>query len=237
MLNKMYLGIDGYLNGWCCCIIQNELSIQLHDNIDSVFSTFNSAKSIFIDIPIGLSSRNFDRKIDKEIRKLIPTKIKSSVFTPPCREALKMKKYQDANKMNKEITGKGISIQSWNLNKKINEVDEFLINNKNSIEILHESHPELCFFKSNQSVPLTSNKKTKDGILERIKILKKEIPEINDIISNTIKNNKPNRIKIDDILDSIILAICSKNWKKNGSRIIHQLTNKDEKDIPISIYY
>ena len=233
----MYLGIDGYLNGWCCCIIQNELSIQLYDNIDSVLNTFKSAKSIFIDIPIGLSSRNFDREIDKEIRKLIPNKIKSSVFTPPCREALKMKKYHEANIINKEITGKGISIQSWNLNKKINEVDEFLINNKNSIEIVHESHPELCFFKSNQSVPLTSNKKTKDGILERIKILKKEIPEINDIISNTIKNNKPNRIKIDDILDSIILAICSKNWKKNGSRIIHQLTNKDEKDIPISIYY
>ena len=233
----MYLGIDGYLNGWCCCIIQNELSIQLHDNIDSVLNTFKSAKSIFIDIPIGLSSRNFDREIDKEIRKLMPKKIKSSVFTPPCREALKMKKYHEANIINKEITGKGISIQSWNLNKKINEVDEFLINNKNSIEIVHESHPELCFFKSNQSVPLTSNKKTKDGILERIKILKKEIPEINDIISNTIKNNKPNRIKIDDILDSIILAICSKNWKKNGSRIIHQLTNKDEKDIPISIYY
>ena len=233
----MFVGVDGYINGWCCCLIESEVSIHLYKNIESVFNDFKSAKSIFIDMPIGLTSKNFEREVDIETRKLLPKKIKSSVFTPPCREALNTVKYKEANSINKEITGKGISVQSWNLNKKINELDYFLINNKNAVKIIHESHPELCFFKSNQSNPLLNNKKTKDGIEERMKILRTEIPNIDNIVSSTFKNNKSNKIKIDDILDSIILAISSKNWKSNGSRIIQQLENNDEKKIPISIYY
>jgi predicted RNase H-like nuclease len=44
-------------------------------------------------------------------------------------------------------------------------------------------------------------------------------------------------VKKDDILDSIALAITSKKWKKNGSRIIKQSPENDELGIPFEIYY
>ena len=45
------------------------------------------------------------------------------------------------------------------------------------------------------------------------------------------------KIKVDDILDAIILAISAKKWEENGSRVLSQLNTSDEKSIPVSIYY
>ena len=233
----MFLGVDGYINGWCCCIINENITIQLHNSLNSITKSHTSAKCIFIDMPIGLSSQKFSRKIDQEIRKLLPKNKKGSVFTPPCREALSKNNYKKANSINKDITGKGISIQSWNLHKKINELDNLLINDLSSRSIIHESHPELCFLKFNNSNPLEYNKKTKEGIKQRIEIIGKEIKNIAEILNNSMDKFRGSKVKIDDLLDAIILAISAKKWKDNGSRVLTQLNTSDEKNIPISIYY
>ena len=236
-LNIMFLGVDGYLNGWCCCVLNENITIQLHDNLNSIIKSHTSVKCVFIDMPIGLSSQKFSRKVDQEIRKLLPNNKKGSVFTPPCREALLEKSYKEANVTNKDITSKGISIQSWNLHKKINELDNLLINDLSSRSIIHESHPELCFLKFNESNPLESNKKTKEGIKQRIEIIEKEIKNIGEILNNTMDKFRGSKVKVDDILDAIILAISAKKWKENGSRVLTQLNTLDEKNIPVSIYY
>ena len=239
MLNNHYIGIDGFINGWCCCITSkdNSIVIELHEKIESVVKKYNHAKQIFVDMPIGLSNTDVERVIDKNLRELLPRKIKSSVFTPPCREALCSHDYKEANEINKKVIGKGISIQSWNLNKKINELDDLLTNNDSYINLIRESHPELCFLKFNKSVPLECNKKTEKGIHERIKILEKNIQNVETIIFKTLEQNKGSKIKKDDIIDSIILSISAKKWKENGSRIINQNRKLDSKKIPFAIHY
>ena len=233
----MFLGVDGYINGWCCCAINESITIHLHHSMNSILKSYPSTKSIFIDMPLGLSSQKFSRQIDQEIRKLLPKNKKGSVFTPPCREALIKNNYKEANAINKDVTGKGISIQSWNLHKKINELDNLLINNINSRSLIHESHPELCFLKFNNSNPLEANKKTKEGIQQRIEIIEKEIKNIGEILNNSMDKFRGTKIKVDDILDAIILAISAKKWEENGSRVLSQLNTSDEKSIPVSIYY
>tara|TARA_B100001287_G_scaffold226171_1_gene195852 strand:+ start:3151 stop:3852 length:702 start_codon:yes stop_codon:yes gene_type:complete len=233
----MYIGIDGYINGWCCCVINNDIDIQLHDSLNNFVNQNQTIKRVFIDMPVGLSSLKFSRKIDREVRKLLPKKNKGSVFTPPCREALIKNTYKEGNSINKDITGKGISIQSWNLNKKIIELDKLLINNLNLRSIIHESHPELCFLKFNHSKPLESNKKTREGIKQRVKLIQNEIKNIGEILNNTVDKFRGTKLKIDDILDAIILAISAKKWEKNGSRILTQLNTSDEKNIPVAVYY
>merc|ERR1712070_431832 len=105
----------------------------------------------------------------------LPKGKKSSVFNAPCRQAVRANNYIQAKEINKKILSKSISIQSWNISNKINEVDEFLIKNKNKQLNIHESHPELCFINLNNEVPLKNNKKTKQGVNERITILNKYI--------------------------------------------------------------
>ena len=78
----MYLGVDGYKNGWCCCNLENDISFSTHQNIQSIIELYANYYKIFIDIPIGLSSIENKRLIDEKLRKHLP-KGKKAVFSMP----------------------------------------------------------------------------------------------------------------------------------------------------------
>ncbi|MBH19761.1 MAG: hypothetical protein CL851_04955 [Crocinitomicaceae bacterium] len=235
----MNIGIDGFLNRWCVCFIdfKNQITISTYSNIEKVMNFVDDESRIFIDIPIGLSSKLIERKIDQKLREKLPKGKKSSVFTAPCRQAVKAKNYLKARELNKKILSKSISIQSWNISNKIKEIDEFLINSKNIQINIHESHPELCFINLNDGVALKFSKKTKEGVNERVNILNKFIKNTEDILEKNYHQYKNEKIKRDDILDAISLAVSVKKWIKNGSRKISQYPKYDEKGLPFEIYY
>ena len=236
----MFLGVDGAHKNWCCCIIDENLAnfqIEVFKDINELYTNIPHFDQLFIDIPIGLSSKSFSRIIDSEVRRFLPKNRKSSVFTPPCREALNEQNYKAANLCNKSITGKGISIQSWNLSNRILEIDLFLRTHQNLLFKIHESHPELCFFMLNNQQSLLYSKKQTDGVLERVRIILRylKVSEI-DFIDNIHVESKIKGIKIDDILDAISLSISAFFWKKNNKRSIFQ-DNNDACDIPLKIAY
>ena len=145
MLNKVFVGIDGYIDGWCCCIIQDGIKIELYKTLEHVYNNIGFNNLTLIDMPIGLSSKNIERKIDFKLRTYLPKNKKSSVFTAPCRKAVFSSNYNSAKKVNQIITKRSISIQSWNISKKIKELDEFLRIQKINKVLIKESHPEFCF--------------------------------------------------------------------------------------------
>jgi len=235
----MNIGIDGFIDCWCVCSIdsKNQLTISTCTDIKDIMDFLNDESRIFIDIPIGLSSKSIQRKIDQKLRDKLPKGKKSSVFNAPCRQAVRANNYIQAKEINKKILQKSISIQSWNISNKIKEVDEFLIKNKNKYFNIHESHPEFCFINLNDGMPLKNNKKTKGGIDERISILNKFIKNTEDILEKNYHQFKDEKIKRDDILDAISLALSVKKWSNNGKRKITQYPECDEKGLPFEIYY
>ena len=233
----MFVGIDGYINGWCCCIIQDGIRIELHKTLKDLYERIGINNLTLIDMPIGLSSKKIERNIDFKLRTYLPKNKKSSVFTAPCREAVLSSNYGSAKKVNQLITKRSISIQSWNISKKIKELDEFLIGQENNKLLIKESHPEFCFVNLNNNQPLIHSKKTKEGYLERLSILKRKEKSLEPIIEKTIENFKKEKVKKDDILDSVVLALTSKYWQINGSRMIGQTPKNDEMGIPFEIYY
>ena len=233
----MFVGIDGYIEGWCCCIIQDGIKIELHKTLSDLYKKNRVNNLTLIDMPIGLSSKNIERKIDFKLRTYLPKNKKSSVFTAPCRKAVFSIDYNSAKKTNLIITKKSISIQSWNISKKIKELDEFLRIPKKNKVLIKESHPEFCFLNLNNNNPLIHSKKTKEGYLERLSILYRNEKNIEPIIEKTLENFKKEKVKKDDILDAIAFALTSKNWRNNGSRIINQTPKQDEMGIPFEIYY
>ena len=116
-------------------------------------------------------------------------------------------------------------------------MDEFLRLPKSNKVFIKESHPEYCFINLNNNNPLIHSKKTKEGFLERLSILKRHEKNIEPIIEKTLENFKKEKVKKDDILDAIALALTSKYWQNNGSRIISQNPKNDEMGIPFEIYY
>ena len=231
----MYLGIDGCKYGWICAQLKNEaVSLTLFGHINEVKKL--DSQRIFIDIPIGLSDQFNTRTIDFELRKLLSKKRKSSVFTPPIREALEAPTYQLGNQINKSISGKGISIQAWNIGHKIKEVNQFLSQNRFYQKKMSESHPELCFELLNNG-PLNHSKKTLSGMEERIKIINKYINISFQEIRNFGKECKSDKAKLDDIIDAIVLSLSAMRWEMSGKRQITQEKEKDTFKLPFNIKY
>ena len=132
-------------------------------------------------------------------KKYLGKNFQSSIFIPPLKSILECTTYQDANKLSKKIAGKGLSKQSWYLKNKICEVRELAKVSNN----IYEGHPE-CSFKMLKNESLKAKKKSVSGIFERLDLLKRVGLDPLSVSLN-LENNSS--IKIDDVLDSMVLFV------------------------------
>ncbi|MCW3788784.1 DUF429 domain-containing protein [Plebeiibacterium sediminum] len=203
------VGIDGCRGGWLCSVIYPDynISIKLVKQLNEAIEIFLKAKFVFIDMPIGLvSSCNEERNIDVLIRKQLGHPFSSSVFTVPCKQAVYANDYKGASKINREILGKGISIQAWNICAKIKALDLFLKENQSLKSKFKETHPELCF-KHLKGTSLNHKKKTAGGFSERMELLEQKQSDIKLIYKQFRQEFLKKDVADDDMLDSLVLAI------------------------------
>jgi predicted RNase H-like nuclease len=139
-MNMKLIGVDGCKIGWFYTAInhENEWEIGVSENIEKFWKAHKDASLILIDIPIGLPFKK-PRACDLEARKLLGRGRASSVFPPPCREALAAKTYEEACEINKKVLGKKISLQTYHISKKIKEVDDFLLSNPHARQKIRET--------------------------------------------------------------------------------------------------
>lgn len=216
-------GVDGCKYGWIA-VSSNE-SFAIYKTISDLVND-NGEALYLIDIPIGLSDSNTIRDVDQKLRSVIKHKA-SSVFTPPCRDAVYCDTYDKAKIKNIEIEGKSISIQAWNISSKIKEVDQFLLNNMIYNNMMTESFPELGFFQLNKEEPLKSNKKLPDGISERLEILKTHYPDTEKLYNKILNSYRRKIVQKDDILDAMCLMLVGKVGIKQGFKYIQTENTKD----------
>lgn len=227
-------GIDGCKKGWLLVKYSNNYSFGVYQNISELIKDNEDLKRILIDIPIGLSSKKLERTIEKKLRSELKNK-HSSVFNPPCREALYEKDYITAKQKNIEIEGKSLSIQSYNISKKIKEIDEYLSLNP-QIEII-ESHPELCFKYLNNGNILLSKKSKYNGLQERKNILFGYDEKLKDLFELIENNTLRKDVARDDISDAICLCLVNKLGSKENLSFIKDIIASDEKGIKIKLAY
>ena len=238
----MFLGVDGCKAGWVAAFISNnnKIEITVFKNITELWERFQRANLIFIDIPIGLVdafSKEKVRNCDIEARKILGPKRGSSIFPAPSREATHALNYKDACEKNKLITGKEISIQTWNISKKIKEVENFLLKTKKTNYIIKESHPELCFYALSKS-PMVFSKKNINGIFERKNVLKKFIPNLDFTLKRCLSKYNKSQVNIDDLLDCLVLAVSTKLAFSSGNiSKIPKIDQRDSKGFLMQISY
>lgn len=204
---KKIAGIDGSKGGWVCVSgYENNYKELKFEKLKE----FNDIKSknfnlVLVDIPIGLDIdlKKGGRIVDKLARKELLTN-KSSIFNAPSRLVLEAKNYEEANKINKN-KGMGLSKQSWNLVKKIKEVDEFIKNSNKTI--IFESHPEIIFQVMKKD-KVSTKKKNDEGIIERRNLLEKN--GFNKVFLEKNLLAKDSFYKKDDFIDA-----CSLFWSAN----------------------
>lgn len=239
--NRVYssVGIDGCKKGWVAVsITDDDFEIKIFDNIESLCSRYKES-NLIIDMPIGLPENISDIRPEKEARKILGTR-SCCVFNTPCRQAVYEDDYDKANKINKEILEKGLTMQSFSIFNKIKEIDEFLNKNPNYKNKIVESHPEVCFamlnFDGKNPVPIIENKKSKEGMNKRLDLLSKYYDKTEEIKSIIFSNPTLKNMK-DDIVDALCLAVIGKLGLENGFKTIPENPMKDNKNIIMQMVY
>lgn len=120
------VGVDACKGGWIAVVLRDEGKPEAHylPDIGTLTSAIPDAQSVAIDIPIGLPEAGH-RAADAAARALLGPR-RSSVFNTPVRAALTAPNYATANAISVELTGSGLSQQSFALGVKILEVDAWL---------------------------------------------------------------------------------------------------------------
>jgi predicted RNase H-like nuclease len=231
-----FVGVDACKKGWFAVALDRQCiwDIEIFKRIDVWGSAFQNASIIFIDMPIGLPYGN-KRKCDTETRKILNRRA-SSVFPVPCREALHARTYGQACRINQQVLGVKLTIQTWNISAKILEVDRFLRNNKQARRRFRESHPELCFWALAGGRTMAYSKKTAKGFAERYSVLVKNYPETQDIVHQALDQFQRKDLARDDILDALALAISAKIGS-NSIRTVPLIPLVDKKGLPMEIVY
>ncbi len=228
---KNSAGVDGCPYGWVSAFANGkEIELKLFKKFQDLVSEYPSETEFWVDMPIGLSGSKYRRTLDQKIRSLLPKGKKSSVFTPACREAIYTNDYTSAREINQRVTGKSISIQSWNISTKIRELDQLLIQTPKYKMRINESHPELCFLKLNNGDSLPS-KHAPQGKNKRIEILSQKNIDVSALLKRLRLSYSKSKVKDDDILDALVLLVAQRG------HVNTLYDGLDEKNIEIKLKY
>ncbi len=230
------IGLDACTKGWFAVSFdqKDNWKIDIYKTIGEFGKAFQKTAVIFIDIPIGLPDTG-QRLCDRQTRQILHRRA-ASVFTVPCRETLAAKTYQNACRINQQVAGVGLSIQTWNIFSKIIEVDRWLRHKKPARQQMRESHPELCFWAMAGEQPMAYSKKSPQGFAERLAVLKKIYPQTGSIVETALGRYRRKDLAHDDILDAIVLAV-SARYSAKSIKTVPADPPLDKKGLPMEIVY
>lgn len=212
-----HFGVDGCKAGWFhVCLTNGELSGAIAPHISALVAEATVADVVFIDIPIGLLDSGPDSRLcDTQARRLLGSRA-ASVFNAPIRGVLGQQSYAQANLFSRQVAGKGLSRQTWNICAKIKEVDSVLRSDAKARKIFCEAHPELCFYGLAGGRPMLHNKKTEAGFAERLALLEHYLPTAGDFVAATLARHPRSQVARDDILDAVVCALTAsrpRHWR------------------------
>lgn len=209
MTDTGFLGIDGCPAGWFSVRIdaQSGWSIDMVAN-EAIGALVGSVTTAFIDIPIGLLDEGpAERRCDQQSRRALGRPRGSSVFPTPARISLGASDFGEALRINRQRTGRGISKQCWLIAPKIRIVDELLQNKPALRAVLHESHPEVCFWALNGATAMCHNKKSVAGRTERMRLLHRFFPHVDAVFETALRRYRRRQVAPDDVIDAMVLAV------------------------------
>jgi predicted RNase H-like nuclease len=236
---RTFIGIDGCRAGWFCVVLDERTnwSCRLAPDARAVGELAIEADSVLIDIPIGLPDSGSDGRLcDREARQLLGRGRASSVFSAPARRTLAAVSYPDALELNRQATGRGLSLQAWGIVPKIREIDTLLCDNRALRGVLRECHPELCFRALNGKQAMQYNKKKVNGQQERLAVLEHYFPQCHALFEQVCGEFLRRQVARDDIIDAMVCAVTAKSGY-GGYRTAPVSPTRDGQGLPMEIVY
>ncbi|HEX3715325.1 MAG TPA: DUF429 domain-containing protein [Trebonia sp.] len=177
-----------------------------------------------IDMPLGLLAGGW-RDVDVLARRALGRR-GSSVFAIPPRPALEAPSYAEANRLCRELTGRGLSVQAYGLRRKIAEAEEYR-RAAGTAAGLYEVHPELAF-AALAGTPLADSKHTPAGLAIRRDLLRTagiELPA------------KVARLPENDLLDAAAAAWSARRIATGQAVVIGNPAERADDGTEIAVRY
>lgn len=193
----LVMGVDGAPNGWVGAVWDwQQLRLLYRTSLSQLFLDAGQPSVVAVDMPIGLVESGL-RRAETTAREFLGAR-RSSIFLSPVRAVFARGNFTDfagANQHSREVTGSGLSRQSFALFRKIDEVERW---RHTVTATVVEVHPEVTFQVMAQG-PLTASKKTWRGMCERRRLL-----AAGGLEPNEVDDCGP--AAPDDVLDAIATA-------------------------------
>jgi predicted RNase H-like nuclease len=173
---------------------------------------------VAIDIPIGLAD-SAQRSCDMAARQLLGWPRSSSVFSAPCRLTLQATSYAEACVINRKVTGRGISKQTYGILPKIREIDAALASAMQGT--VRESHPEVLFARlSCGGRGLAPSKKSPEGRIVRLELLHRYLPRFDPAMIRIGLGRAS--VALDDVIDAGACLIAAKHIAEGTAAVLPQ---------------
>lgn len=224
-------GVDGCRHGWLL-LEQPRAGGPIDGRVvaDADVLACDDDTLCAVDMPIGLPDRE-PRQCDGEARRLLGPR-RASVFSAPLRPLLAAHDHAEANRWSRQLQGRGLSIQSWNLMPRIRELDGLLQRQPEQRRRLHEVHPELSFRELNEGVPLPFAKKTPEGRDCRQRLLEPLFPGAFEALRGRFPRSG---VADDDLLDALVLLWSAERLAVGHGLALGDPAARDSTGLPLSI--
>ena len=205
-------GVDGCTAGWIIATLEGATVVATLD--------LHPYTRVGIDMPIGLDDSS-PRACDIEARRFLGRR-GSCVFPAPPRACLPCIDYASALSTARSATGRGISMQTYNIMRKVAELDDVV--DPAAGDVVIEVHPECAFKMINGGQDLPS-KKTVEGRNRRRDLLRPYF---------RVPGDPPRGATTDDLLDAYAVLWSTMRFDR-GEHIVFGDGRRDGRGIEMRI--
>ncbi|MEI5007258.1 DUF429 domain-containing protein [Streptomyces sp. PmtA] len=187
----------------------------------------DDARVVAVDIPLGLLDTGW-RRADADAAALLG-RLRGSVFRVPPRAVWQEEGYEAANRRCRELTGAGLSRQSWGLAAKLREANACLADARG--DRLREVHPEVSFRALAGGRPLSYRKKSWSGQMTRRSLLE----DAGIVLPGDL--GAAGAVPPDDVLDAAAAAWSADRIARGRARSLPDPPQPGDGGRPIAIWY
>lgn len=221
------VGVDGFSRGWTAVLLEDGRFSGAAEfpDFSALLARLGQAEVVAVDIPIGLPASG-RRDADTQAKKFVGRR-RSSVFPTPPRRVIEAPSYQEALALSVDLTGGGISSQTYALRNKILEVDQVV---RTSSSTIIEIHPEVSF-RALAGHELQHPKSTWNGLMLRRRLLAEAGIHLPEVLEE-VRVSRP-----DDVLDAAAAAWSATRFARGISARLPNDDQLDEHGRPMAIWY
>ena len=232
------VGVDGCPAGWIAAFAPlDDLAaprIRVVPRFADIIDAPEAPSVIAVDMPMGLPERieGAGRAPERLVRSLLG-KGASSVFSMCSRRAVYAGTYEDAKRIAFDTSSPGrmMTIQAFNIMRKIIEIDQLLQARPELVNRVFESHPEVIFHTLNGASNLAHPKKTPDG-----KMLRRALLAASGVGQDCLVQKPPQGAAVDDQIDALACLVTAQAIAVGAARSFPSPPERDQNNIPIAIW-